>query len=137
VTSCDDFQVPDCRSSICCAPCRWRVDTQKTRSRRSGDVALTVFRRLGEELKRPGASPRGAAEMGAAASNKRTLDENCAAHKLSRVMFSAKRRLALNSLCLLGAVCSMRVTSAAQLRVIGKIRQVTSLDAVNLRGEAV
>jgi hypothetical protein len=112
-----------------------RVATRKTRLG-GGDVAPSVFRHLGEELKRPGTSARGAAEAGAAASNKRTLGEIRAARRLSRVMFSPKRRLGLNCLCLFGAACSMRVTSAGQFGVVGKIRRVTCLEAVKLRREA-
>jgi hypothetical protein len=127
--------VADCRPfDLLCAMLR-RVATHKTRSGGGGGVAPSVFRHLGEELKRPGASTRGAAEAGAAASNKRTLGEIRAARRLSR-MFSPKRRLGLNSLCLCGAACSMRVTSAGQFRVIGKMRRVTFLEAVHLRCQA-
>jgi hypothetical protein len=135
LTSCDDFQGPDCRLfDLLCAMLR-RVATHKTRPG-GGDVAPSVFRHLGEELKRPGASTRGAADAGSAASNKRTLGEIRAARRLSRVMFSPKRRHGLNCLCLFGAACTMRVTSAGQFRVVGKIRRVTFLEAMNLRREA-
>jgi hypothetical protein len=97
----------------------------------------TVFTHLCEGLKRPGTSPRGTGEIGAAASNKRTLGENRAARTLSRVMFGAKRRLALSSLCRCGAACSIRVTFAGHVRVFGEIRWAMSLEAVNLRREAV
>lgn len=72
-----------------------------------------MFTHLCEGLKRPRGVPPGAGEIGAAASNKRTLGENRAARTLSRVMFGAKRRLALSSLCRFGAACSMRATFAA------------------------
>jgi len=110
------------------------VARQKARSRASGAVAPVVFRHLGEP-KRPGCRPRGAAET-AAASNKRTLGANRAARKLSRTMFSAKRQFA-SSLCLLGVAYSMRVRFAARFRVVGKMRRAMSLEAVNLRREAV
>jgi hypothetical protein len=86
-----------------------------------------------EEPKRPG-RPSGDA---VAASNKRTLGENPAARKLSRVMSSVKRRPALNSLCLFSAARSMRGTFAGQFRVVGKIRRATSLKAVNPPREVV
>lgn len=92
-----------------------------------------VFRHLIEEPKRLG-RPSGDA---AAASNKRTLGENPAARKSSRVRFSVRRRLALNSLFLFSAAHSMRVTFAGQFRVIGKIWRAMSLEAVNLWREVV
>lgn len=98
-------------SSICCAPC---CGAQKTQSPAAA-VALTDLRHLVKEPKRL-ERPSGDA---AVVSSKRTLGENPAACKSSRVMFSVKRRLALNSL--LSAACSMRVTFARHFRVIGKI----------------
>jgi hypothetical protein len=94
-----------------------RVGTLKSRSRGNGDVPPTVFRHLAEEPKRLG-RPFGDAVAG---SNKRTFGENPAARKSSRVVFSVKRRLALNSFCLFSAACSMRVTFAGQLRLAGTI----------------
>jgi hypothetical protein len=120
-------------SSICCAPCCGASLRKETRSRGRGDVAPTVFRHLVEELKRPGRPCDDAATV----SNKRTFGENAAACKMSRVMFSVTRRLALNSSCLFSAACSMRVTFAGQFRVVGKIRRPMSLKAVNLRRELV
>lgn len=92
-----------------------------------------MFRHLIEEPKRL-KRPSGEA---AAASNKRTLDENPAARKSSRVMSRVKRRLVLNSLLLFSAAHSMRVTLSGQFRVIGKIWRAMSLEAVNLRREVV
>jgi hypothetical protein len=108
-----------------------RVATKK-RGRAAAPVAPTLLGHLVEEPKRPG-RPSGDA---AAASNKRPLGENPAARKLSRVMVSVNRRLALNSLCLFSAACAMRVTFAGQFRIVGKMWRAMSLE-IDLRREVV
>jgi hypothetical protein len=118
-------------SSIRCAPCCGASLRQK-RGRAASAGAPPLLRHLVEEPKRPGRPPGD----GAAASNKRPLGENPAARKLSRVMVRVNRRLALNSLGLFSAACSMRVTFAGQFRVDGKIWRAMSLET-DLRREVV
>jgi hypothetical protein len=130
LTSCDDFQVPGRLLGLPRAMLR-RVATKK-RGRAAAPVAPTLLGHLVEEPKRPG-RPSGDA---AAASNKRPLGENPAARKLSRVMVSVNRRLALNSLCLFSAACAMRVTFAGQFRIVGKMWRAMSLE-IDLRREVV
>jgi hypothetical protein len=118
-------------SSICCALC-CGASLGKKRGRAAAAVARTVLRHLVEEPKRLG-RPSGDA---ATASNKRPLGENSAARKLSRVIVSVDRRLAMNSPCLFSAACSMRVTFAGRSHVVGKIWRAASLET-DLRREVV